>query len=408
MKIRAITIGLSLTSKDFETREQLQSLQQQFLLAKQHVNQIQLALEAQGYQVQTTRICFNSFEDWLLPLLESSQFSLESIITSLDQLLITANFDFCSIGNANTIKGIKLIPSIFAFSNRLSCSALTSNEISDAIAPNLEFCQTVSKICIELHQQYGDLANFRFCASFNCSAGIPFFPSAYHLQNKKPAVSIALENGDLIFLGCFAAKDHNEASNNLYHIFQQSLLPIEKIVEQVCQEIGIDYNGIDASLNPGLTPPDSIATGLEHLLPPTNNHFGQFGTLAAVSTITAAVKRIQREGKIKVIGYNGLMLPVMEDLTLSARANEEPPCYSLRDLMVFSTICGVGLDTVPIPGDSDPETLAWIYMELGTLSFRLKKPLSCRLLPMAGLTAGQLTTIESPYLCNTKVFSIDR
>ena len=45
-------------------------------------------------------------------------------------------------------------------------------------------------------------------------------------------------------------------------------------------------------------------------------------------------------------GYCGLMLPVMEDLVLAARAAESPPAFTLRDLLTFSSVCGVGLDTV--------------------------------------------------------------
>lgn len=76
---------------------------------------------------------------------------------------------------------------------------------------------------------------------------------------------------------------------------------------------------------------------------------GEFGTLAAVSAVTSAVKSLASHG-IKLIGYNGLMLPVMEDLILAERASQNPPTFSLRDLLIFSSVCGVGLDTVPVPG----------------------------------------------------------
>ena len=46
-----------------------------------------------------------------------------------------------------------------------------------------------------------------------------------------------------------------------------------------------------------------------------------WGTLAIVSTVTRAIKSLK--DKIKLIGYSGLMLPVMEDLTLAERAAEK-------------------------------------------------------------------------------------
>ena len=76
---------------------------------------------------------------------------------------------------------------------------------------------------------------------------------------------------------------------------------------------------------------------------------GEFGTLSAVSAVTKAVKSLSENG-IKTIGYNGLMLPVMEDIVLAERAAQTPPTFTLRDLLTFSAVCGVGLDTVPVPG----------------------------------------------------------
>jgi len=99
------------------------------------------------------------------------------------------------------------------------------------------------------------------------------------------------------------------------------------------------------------------------------------------------------------------MLPVMEDLLLAQRAAEG--AFTLRDLLTFSSVCGVGLDTIPIPGSSKAHEIAAIYVETGAMSFRLKKPLSVRLLPFKGLKAGDMTCVkDNPYLCNTVVFSL--
>eukprot|EP01034_Spumella_vulgaris_P034369 gene34369-42385_t len=143
------------------------------------------------------------------------------------------------------------------------------------------------------------------------------------------------------------------------------------------------------------------------------------GTLAAVATVTSAVKALSSHG-IKLVGYNGLMLPVMEDLRLSELAMGEnsytqipinhasqssftpTAIYTLRDLLTFSSVCGVGLDTVPIPAHTSVNDLAGVYLEVGAMAFRLNKPLTCRLLPMIGKSAGEMTSVESPFLCNTK------
>lgn len=171
------------------------------------------------------------------------------------------------------------------------------------------------------------------------------------------------------------------------------------------------YGGIDASINPGLALPDSAGSGLENLLflptsPPSSSsastpsallrpQFGDWGTLATVSAVTRAIKNLANKdaaptsaslststaaSEILLTGYSGLMLPVMEDLILADRAAQQPPRFTLRDLLTFSAVCGVGLDTVPIPGDTPSERIAAVFVEVAALAYRLDKPLSCRLL----------------------------
>jgi len=73
---------------------------------------------------------------------------------------------------------------------------------------------------------------------------------------------------------------------------------------------------------------------------------------------------------------------------------------------LHNTYVEKGLDTVPIPGDVTADSLAGVFMETSALAFRLDKPLSCRLLPMKGKKAGDWTEVDSPYLVNTRVFSV--
>ena len=47
---------------------------------------------------------------------------------------------------------------------------------------------------------------------------------------------------------------------------KQALLPIQSIVRSACDLLEVTYGGIDASINPGLSLPDSVAAGLESLL----------------------------------------------------------------------------------------------------------------------------------------------
>jgi uncharacterized protein (UPF0210 family) len=412
MKIRAVTIGLTLTADDCQ---QPSVLHDKLKFAFSHAQAISSKLQKAGYSVQTVRIALNSFEEWILPVLEAGLFTLEDVILTLESTLVTLGIDFCSIGAARSLKGIAIIPDLLAGSHVSSSVSLSPSNPSDITCNSLLALKT-AEVCLEVAKRCGDNGNFRFAAVFNVPPNTPFFPAAYHSSlSSSSIVTIGLENGDLVFLGCHAARDHGRAREVLTDVFTQAYLPIQSIVSQACDSLGILYGGIDASINPGLGFPDSVGKGIEDLLatqadtsPHTQTRtqacFGHAGTLAAVATLTTAIKALATT-ELKLAGYCGLMLPVMEDVVLAARAAEAT--FSLCDLLTFSSVCGVGLDTIPIPGDTAPPVIAAVYADVCAMAYRLCKPLSCRLLPMDGLRAGEWTRIrDSLYLTNTKVFPV--
>mmetsp|Transcript_28751 Transcript_28751/g.27542 ORF Transcript_28751/g.27542 Transcript_28751/m.27542 type:complete len:425 (+) Transcript_28751:55-1329(+) len=424
MKVRTITIGIEVNSNDFIELDGIYPLAQKLKLAKNSLKSIDLSLTSSGYEVQTQRISFNSLEEWLIDSNKDIAYHI-NIIEILVQLLTLNSIEFCSIGCCSSLFAISILPQILAKSEKLYCSVLFKKTDIDHISPDLAFIKKTSETLLKIANEIGVSGCFRICASFNCSSGIPFFPAAYYEENISPKdndrhkgyiVSLGLECADLLFIGFFGAESVSEGSRNLSDVLKQALLPIQNIVSTACDVLKLEYGGIDASINPGLSLADSVGAGLENLLflpqkttsslPPLPvQKFGEFGTLAAVSAVTNAVKSLANNG-IKLIGYNGLMLPVMEDLILAERAAEIPSTVTLRDLLMFSSVCGVGLDTVPVPGDITEESISRIYLETAALAFRLNKPLSCRLLIMTNQKSGDMTEISNPYLCNTRVFKV--
>ena len=136
--------------------------------------------------------------------------------------------------------------------------------------------------------------------------------------------------------------------------------------------------------------------------------FGAWGTLVAVRQLTEAI----RAARVTQLGFSGVMLSVLEDPILAQRNAEGR--YTLRDLLAFSAVCGTGLDTIPLPGDSTAEQIVGVLEELAALSGALRKPLTARLLPVPGLKAGDLTTFASisdlPLsggICDSRVMRIE-
>ena len=151
---------------------------------------------------------------------------------------------------------------------------------------------------------------------------------------------------------------------------------------------------IDVSTAPGLEEKRSVAYAFEHL---GLGKFGAPGTLAIAATVTSALKNLH----LRTTGYTGLMLPLLEDVGLVERFDEG--VFAIENLMLYSTVCGIGLDAVPIPGDVEPEKVAAILLDIAALSVKLQKPLSARLLPFPGKKAGERTDYQYEYLLDSSI-----
>jgi uncharacterized protein (UPF0210 family) len=104
-------------------------------------------------------------------------------------------------------------------------------------------------------------------------------------------------------------------------------------------------------------------------------------------------------------GFNGLFMPLLEDSTLAVRAAEGS--LSIKDLLLYAAVCGTGLDTIPLPGDTTAEQIAPVLLDLAALALRLDKPLTARLMPVPGKAAGEETSFAFEYFANSKVLQLD-
>ena len=82
---------------------------------------------------------------------------------------------------------------------------------------------------------------------------------------------------------------------------------------------------------------------------------------------------------------------------------------SLNDLLLYSAVCGTGLDCIPLAGDVEPGVLAGILLDVAALALRLDKPLTARLMPMPGKAAGDRVAFpDFEYFAPTRVMSAPR
>jgi uncharacterized protein len=243
------------------------------------------------------------------------------------------------------------------------------------------------------HVEASGSANFRFAAAAGVAAGTPFFPVAYH--DGTDSLAVGLESADVVRSVFASVKSFEDAEQHLRGTLVEQLGPIEHLMLQAAAADNTRYLGIDPCPAPSIT--HSIAGAIEAL---TGKPFGHPSTLQACAAITGAVKTLS----IRTCGYAGLMLPVLEDTVLAKRAAEHR--YGIQELLLYSTVCGTGLDSVPVPGDASIETLERVIADVATLTTRLRKPLSVRLFPVPGKKAGELASFKNSWLTECQIFAL--
>jgi uncharacterized protein (UPF0210 family) len=239
-------------------------------------------------------------------------------------------------------------------------------------------------------------ANLQFAALANVPAGAPFFPAAYHLGNK-PAFAVATESADLAVQAFENAQSIEEGSNHLTSEIEKHGKKLTKIARTLVSNSPA-FLGIDFSLAPFPDDTHSLGNAVEQMGIP---RIGLHGSLAAAAILTNAIDR----ANFPHVGFSGFMQPVLEDSVLAKRAAEGT--LTIKDALLYSAVCGTGLDTVPIPGDTTSEQLIPLLLDLSALALRLNKPLTARLMPIPGKKAGDETNFDFAFFAQSKVLRLE-
>lgn len=352
-------------------------------------NHARKLFEDAGFEVQSLRLATPPFGQYVAPI------DLPDAAQSYAVEAHGDGFEYISLGPAGSDPAEwAAIPGALKRSNRifLSGSLTTTNGELD-LANAARAAETI--VALSKLEQDG-FANLRFCALANVPVCTPFFPAAY-AQREQPAFALALEAADLA-LTCFSkVKSLQEARQCLIDSVNENAAKLEAVAKKMEKIYAYEFKGLDFTLAPHPDQNASIGSALEALGLPA---FGPHGSLFASTILTSSLQQAQYQKT----GFNGLMLPVLEDSTLALRAAEGS--LSVSELLMFSAVCGAGLDVIPLPGDTTPEEIYPILLDLGALALRLNKPLTARLMPIPGKRAGDPTTFNFGYFANSRVMPL--
>ena len=165
-----------------------------------------------------------------------------------------------------------------------------------------------------------------------------------------------------------------------------------------------DHDGLVALVAPSLALHLAAHEGLVHFYDALQKLGVPTVGLAGSTAAATMLAKCLGEAQFQRTGFCGLFFPVLEDTVLAESAAEG--CLSIGDLMLFSTVCGAGLDTIPLPGDIRVDDLYAILVDLGSLALRHEKQLTARLMPIPGKSAGDDIHFDFPYFADSRVMPI--
>ena len=175
-------------------------------------------------------------------------------------------------------------------------------------------------------------ANLRFTTLGNVPACTPFFPAAYHAGGNA-AFGLALEAADVVDEAFRGAGSLQEAQRRLIAALDAYAQDLTQVANRIAEQFKSGFQGYGFSPAPFPEERCSLAWGGLSCLVCKS---ASMALVAAAAVLADALD----QGGWQRAGFNGLMLPVLEDAILAQRPAEGG--LSIKDLLLFSQC--VGLD----------------------------------------------------------------
>lgn len=352
------------------------------------------AYEAAGYEAQTVRVATVSFAKLLG---EKHIDELPKYAERFSRTMMQSGVSYASLGPAlpRLPRSYRVIPEAIAASENIFFGGVLADAQTVHMA-QVRACAEIIVKCAPLEPN--GFANLRFAALANVGPGAPFFPAAYY-DSESPAFAVAVESADLAVDAFSNADSIEEGRNALISEIAKHGRAIAKIAQSlIANHQSPKFLGIDFSLAPFPDDARSLGKAVENMGVPK---IGLHGSLAAAAILTDAIERAD----FPHIGFNGFMQPILEDPVLAKRAAEGT--LTIKDALLYSAVCGTGLDTIPLPGDVAADELTPLLLDLSALALRLNKPLTARLMPIPGKKAGDAATFDFAFFANGRVMALE-
>ena len=216
----------------------------------------------------------------------------------------------------------------------------------------------------------------------------PFMAGAFHGVGEADCVINVGVSGPGVVRCALAKAGKDVDITEIANVIKKTAFKITRMGQLVgtvaSERLGVPFGIVDLSLAPTPAVGDSVAHILEEI---GLEQCGTHGTTATLAMLNDAVKKGGVMASSMVGGLSGAFIPVSEDAGMIDAARSG--CLTLEKLEAMTAVCSVGLDMIPIPGDTPAETISAIIADEAAIGMVNSKTTAVRVIPAVGKKFGE-------------------
>ncbi|WGI16775.1 PFL family protein [Methanonatronarchaeum sp. AMET-Sl] len=396
LDIRTVTLGINIGNCSSSNPKKLaENVKQKIIEEGRELSNSADRIESRyGIPIVNRRISVSPVGEMIGPAINSDPEVGVKVALAMDDAAREIGVDFIGGYSALVDKGmtnaskclLDTIPQALAQTERV-CSSVEVASTRSGI--NMDAVKKSGMIVKETSQKTsseGGIGSAKLGFFANAPPDNPFMPGAMHgAGNQESSISVAISGPGVVRSVVETTDgDFSELSEAIKKTSFKMTRAGELIGKKVAEKLDVDFNIVDLSLAPTPAEGDSVAEILERM---GIEGCGAPGSTAALALLTDAVKKGGMMATANVGGLSGSFIPVTEDAGM-ARAVKQGS-MNIEKLEAMSSVCSVGLDMVPIPGDTSIETISAIIADECAIGMMNNKTTGIRLIPVPGKKAGE-------------------
>ena len=418
LDIRSVTLGLNIQSCISTNPGDVISCIEEKLreYSQRLVKAVDKVCNKYGVKVVTKRVALTPISIVLEPVASRSiekgiELGVE-IAKAVDRVATHTGVDYVGGYTAFVHKGFTPgdIAVIESFPDALASTQTVASMVNVAstyTGINVDAVNKVSPKILELaHKTDKGIGCTRFTVMANAPEDNPFIPGAYHGLGEPEAVINVAVSGPGVIEAVVRRLGERTDMRTLHDYIKRFAFKITRLGEligrEVAKEMGVQFGIVDLSLAPSPKIGDSVAKILEAM---GLEIAGAPGSVAALYILVDAVKKGGAMATSSIGGLSGAFIPVSEDWGMTVAAMKG--AITIDRLEAMMAVCNTGIDMVAIPGDTPPEVIAALILDVMAIAIALDKALGVRVIPVPNAKPGDVVDFGG-LLGKTVVMNIPR